>query len=155
MKIETSENLNSGSDSPEGGFGVIESTILLIMIFILGVVVLTAYSAANKAQRDAQRASDVTGLQKALQYYYEEFGEYPQASDDGQAVGVDNSFTRFVSRWPNPPRPADGICTDQTNMYVYEDINNGESYQIKFCLGDDYGNAKGGITVVSPRGVSN
>lgn len=138
---------------PQSGFGVIESTILLLMVFILGIVVLAAYSSAGKSRRDAQRVSDVSGLQQALSYYYQEFGEYPQASPTGQAVGVENSFSKFVPDWPEPPTPADGTCSSMDNRYDYEQVDGGHSYSIRFCLGDNYANVPAGVRVVSPTNV--
>ncbi len=138
---------------PQSGFGVIESTMLLLMVFILGVVILAAYSSASSTRRDAQRVSDVSGLQKALAYFHQEFGQFPQASPSGEAVGTENSFSRFVSKWPEPPSPADGTCSSQNNRYYYEQVNGGESYSIRFCLGDDYGNARAGTRVVTPISV--
>jgi type II secretory pathway pseudopilin PulG len=131
------------------GFGVIESLILIIMGLVLAVVVVSAYFSAKQTARDAQRVSDVVQLQKALKYHYEEFGYFPQASNN-IAVGVDNSFSRFISEWPKPPTPADGQCNSQYNTYAYEQVNSGESYQIRFCLGEGYGNLKAGIRIATP-----
>ncbi len=139
----------SRNHKSESGFGVIESVILIIIGLILAVVVVSAYFSAKKTQRDAQRVSDVVQLQKALKHYYEEFGYFPQASN-GVAVGVDNSFARFVSPWPSAPEPADGTCTEANNSYVYEQLNSGENYQIRFCLGEGYGSLKAGVRIATP-----
>jgi Tfp pilus assembly protein PilE len=133
------------------GFTAIESATLLLICLILGIVTLSAYASAKSSVRDEQRVSDVTQLQKALKYYYEEFGYYPQDSNN-IAVGFDNSFSGFVSPWPKAPTPPDGSCTDQYNSYAYAQVNSGESYQIRFCLGSDYGNLKAGVRIATPAG---
>lgn len=132
------------------GFNILQITILVFICLVLALVVLLAYSSARATSRDAKRVSDVEQLQKGLKYFREEFGYYPQASPNYQAVGVDNAFTRFVSPWPSPPTPADGNCTLNTNAYVYEQVSGGESYTIKFCLGKAYGNLKAGNRIVTP-----
>jgi Tfp pilus assembly protein PilE len=139
-------------ENSQGGFGVIESIILILMAFILGIVVLVAYSSASQAKRDAQRATDVVSLQQALKYHYQEYGEYPVGDRQGQAVGHDNNFSKFISKWPQPPTPADGNCNSETNKYFYEQVNGGESYQLKFCLGNDYDGVKAGARSATPTG---
>jgi type II secretory pathway pseudopilin PulG len=135
--------------SRQSGFTVIEVAILLVVCLIAGVVTLSSYLSAKASARDAQRISDVKQLQKALKYHYEEFGYYPQDSN-GVAVGVDNSFSRFVSPWPTAPKPADGRCSSAANSYAYEQLNSGENYQIRFCLGGDYGGLKAGVRIAMP-----
>ena len=143
--------MNISSENPESGFNILQGLILITISLILAVVVLAAYSSAKRTARDAERVSDVLQLQKALKYYYEEFGYYPQASNK-VAVGVDNAFSRFVSPWPAPPKPADGLCTDQHNVYAYEQLNGGDGYILTFCLGEGYGNLKPGLRSATPTG---
>jgi type II secretory pathway pseudopilin PulG len=135
----------------QSGFNVLQTTILVFIVFVLALVVVLAYFSAQRTARDAKRVSDIQQLQLALKHYYEEFGYYPQASAGNQAVGVDNSFSRFVSPWPTPPAP-DGGCTNQYNTYAYEQLNGGENYQLRFCLGGEYGNLKAGVRIVTPTG---
>jgi hypothetical protein len=141
------------ASNPQSGFNALQGVILIFIVLVLVIVVLSAYSSSRATARDAKRISDVSQLQKAIRYYYEEFGQYPQASTNGQAVGVDNSFSRFLSPWPTAPQPADGSCTAQTNVYYYEQLNSGENYQIKFCLGKAYGRLPAGQRIVSPSTI--
>jgi hypothetical protein len=139
------------ANNPQAGFNPLQVMILVFIVMVLGLVVTFAYFSAQRTSRDARRASDIQQLQLALKYYYEEFGYYPQAGPNNQAVGVDNSFSRFVSPWPVPP-PADGRCTSQLNTYAYEQLNGGENYQLRFCLGQDYGRLKAGVRFATPSG---
>jgi type II secretory pathway pseudopilin PulG len=136
----------------QAGFGTLETLILTLIIAILVFVTAYAFAGARAAQRDAQRVSDAQQLQKALKYYFEEFGRFPSASS-GRAVGVDNSFSRFVPSWPEPPWPADGTCTEASNRYAYTEIDAGENYQIKFCLGEDSQGLKAGPHTATPEGI--
>lgn len=142
--------MNPTKKKTQTGFGVIESIILFFIIGLLGVLTIMAYLSAQGAKRDAQRVSDVQQLQKALKFYYEEFGQYPQHSNN-IAVGIDNSFSRFVSPWPTAPQPADGCGI--YNAYAYMQLDNGADYQIRFCLGKGYNNLKSGVHIASPDGV--
>ena len=140
------------ASNPESGFNALQAAILTFIVLVLGIVVLASYSTSKAKARDAKRVSDVQQIQKALKYYYEEFGQYPQASTNGQAVGVDNSFSKFISPWPTPPA-ADGSCTAQSNLYYYEQLNGGENYQLKFCLGKSYGRLSAGQRIVTPTSI--
>lgn len=140
------------TDKTNAGFGVIQGFILIFIVFLIGMVTILAYTSARGSARDAKRISDITQLQKALKYYHEEFGYYPQASN-GIAVGFDGSFSRFVSSWPNAPLPADGLCSAEHNRYFYEQINSGETYQIRFCLGGAYGPLKAGVRLAKPGAI--
>ena len=137
-------------NNAQSGFNLLQIIILTFICIVLGSVVLLAYSNAKATSRDGKRVSDIQQLQLALKYFYQEYGYYPQNSPSYQAVGVDNAFARFVTSWPNAPTPIDGSCTVNSNAYIYEQVSGGESYTIKFCLGDSYGNLKPGTRIVTP-----
>jgi type II secretory pathway pseudopilin PulG len=130
------------------GFTTIEGIILIIICLVIFFVLLLAYISAQSSVRDAQRVSDANQLQRALRLYYQEYGRFPEASNY-VAVGVDNSFSRFVSKWPISPKPADGDCPDDYNVYAYEELNDGEQYQLLFCLGESTDRYRAGINVVN------
>lgn len=134
----------------QSGFNTLQLILLAFCGFIIAIVVLAAYVNARATARDAKRVSDIQQIQLALKYFHEEFGYYPQSSPSYQAVGVDNSFSRFLSPWPTAPSPVDGSCTENTNNYVYEQVGGGDSYSIKFCLGDDYRSLPAGIRIATP-----
>jgi hypothetical protein len=137
--------------NPEAGFNALQSVILIFICLVLALVTALAYFSAKRTSRDAKRVSDIQQLQLALKYFHGEFGYYPQASANHEAVGVDNAFSRFVSPWPKAPEPADGICTSQYNTYAYEQLNGGESYQLRFCLGKSYGRLPAGARIATPN----
>jgi hypothetical protein len=141
----------SSVSNKQAGFNPLQGVILIFIVLVLALVVSMAYFSSKRTARDAKRASDIQQLQLALKYFYEEFGYYPQASANNQAVGVDNAFSRFISPWPTPPQP-DGRCTNQYNAYAYEQLNGGENYQLRFCLGQDYGRLKAGVRFATPTG---
>jgi hypothetical protein len=120
------------------------------ILLILFIVVVTAYLSALTTSRDAQRVSDMTQISKALKFYYEQYGQYPSAGN-GQAVGENETFSRFISSWPKAPQG--GQCSKQNGAYHYEQLSDGDRYEIKFCLEKNYSGIPAGIRVLTPEGV--
>jgi hypothetical protein len=145
------EMLKHNKLQSQSGFNLLQALIFSFICLVLVVVTGTAFVSAQRTSRDAQRVSDVQQIRLALKYYHDEFGHYPQSSPSYQAVGSDNTFSRFISNWPTPPT-ADGGCTAQLNNYAYDQLNSGSSYQLRFCLGRPYGNLSGGVRTASPSG---
>jgi hypothetical protein len=137
--------------SSQSGFNLLQALIFSFICLVLVLLTFAAYVSAQRTAKDAQRVSDVQQLRLALKYYHDEFGQYPQSSPNYQAVGTNNSFNRFLAEWPTPPGPT-GNCASQSNVYAYEQLNSGGSYQIKFCLGEPYGNLPGGVRIATPGG---
>jgi Tfp pilus assembly protein PilE len=81
----------SSVSNKQAGFNPLQGVILIFIVLVLALVVSMAYFSSKRTARDAKRASDIQQLQLALKYFYEEFGYYPQASANNQAVGVDNA----------------------------------------------------------------
>ncbi|HYC80067.1 MAG TPA: hypothetical protein VEC17_03500 [Candidatus Binatia bacterium] len=143
-----SANLKPDNSS---GFGMFEGIALVFMVFVMLIVTVSAFSAAKEDSRDAHRVADVMQLRQAMKLYMDEYGQYPQGSN-GIAVGVDDSFARFIAKWPTPPKPADGSCQETNNVYYYELTNSGSSYEIRFCLGNGYKNLRAGVLTATPDG---
>ncbi len=132
------------------GANPVKVVMLITTILILLVVVSAASSKALRTKRDHQRASDVAQLQKALKFYFDQYGIYPRASEN-MAVGENNSFSKFVATWPTSPKG--GQCVGQYAAYKYEQQNDGERYQITFCLEKGYANLGPGIRIATPEEV--
>ncbi|HEV8601385.1 MAG TPA: hypothetical protein VGQ87_02185 [Patescibacteria group bacterium] len=119
-----------------------------------------AYDAGMGA-RDARRVADIRQIQTALELFYNDNNRYPVASDgqplatDGQPgnVFVKNTFSTYISPYPTAPTPADGSCTEDSNKYVYTQINNGTNYKLTFCLGSDTGGYGAGPLTANASGI--
>lgn len=138
-------------NNSQSGFNLLQALIFSFICLVVILVVFAAYASAQRTAKNAQRVSDVQQLRVALKYYYDEFGQYPQSSSSYQAVGMNNEFARFVSQWPVPPAIG-GPCAAQPNIYAYEQVNGGETYQLKFCLGESFRGLPAGIRIATPGG---
>lgn len=80
------------------GFTLIELLVVIAIIGLLSSVVLISLSSARARARDTRRLSDVSTLQKALELYYNAFGQYPtggggpcggwDSPNDGNFIGA-------------------------------------------------------------------
>ena len=92
--------------------------------------------AAIKTSRDARRIADITQVRVALELFYDDNNRYPKAINglpdlaDGKT-----KFSTYLATIPNAPKPADGSCGEQENLYWYEQQENGKNYSLRFCLG--------------------
>ncbi len=59
------------------GFTLIELIIVMAIIGLLALFVTANYRNASGKARDARRKSDLVSLQKGLELYYEDNGQYP------------------------------------------------------------------------------
>lgn len=68
------------------GFTLIELLVVVSIIGVLATIVLSSLSEARSRARDTKRLTQITSLQKALELYYLDNGEYPQ----GYSAGAHN-----------------------------------------------------------------
>lgn len=66
------------------GFTLIELLIVISIIALLSSVILASLSTARRSARDAQRMSELSEMQTALELYYSDHQEYPDGDDAGE-----------------------------------------------------------------------
>lgn len=59
------------------GFTLIELLVVISIIGVLSTVAMTSLNGARKKARDARRKIEIGEIQKALELYYADHGEYP------------------------------------------------------------------------------
>lgn len=107
----------------EKGFSLIEVLFVIGIISLLSSVILTNMNDARKMGRDGKRLIDMKEIQKALEFYYDENGEYPDSDGDGcGGWDVGNRNLSFMSgglgqAMPNPPE--DSVGADDCSGYRY------------------------------------
>jgi len=111
----------------KGGFTLIELLVVISIIGLLSSIVLTSVNSARKKARDARRLADMHTMQTALEFYYDQFNQYPD-SDNAGCGGWDSSgtpvaspsfITPLVSSGFLPSHIFDPITNDNCGNYAY------------------------------------
>ena len=118
------------------GFSLIE---LLVVMGILGIVMVGLFVGLDpigqfQKTNDANRKSDLSSIQKALEFYYQDNGEYPASSGDFKIVNGSvtlnwgSSWQPYMNSLPSDPTG--------TKNYVYYSPagSNGQTYYIYASL---------------------
>lgn len=72
------------------GFTLIELLVVISIISLLSSVVLASLNSARSKAQDARRKSDIVQIQRALELYYDQNGQYPIS---GGAVNPNASWS--------------------------------------------------------------
>lgn len=135
------------------GFTLIE---LLVAIGILGVMATVAIAVLNPFAQfqkadDAKRKADLSQIQKALEIYYQDYGEYPAFTNNSYYLYpiVTLPATRGQKIWGSSwqpymnviPKDSNGnknyvyYTTDRQSYYLYASLDRGTSAD--HCQGAD------------------
>lgn len=63
------------------GFTIVELLIVIVVIGILALLVITAYSGIQAKARNSKRQTDLASLQTHLEAFYNDNGYYPSLTD--------------------------------------------------------------------------
>lgn len=115
-----------------------------------------ALTQAQAKSRDAKRLADIRQIQTGLELFYNDHSRYPTATNGFPTPNDGNkqsTFSTYIATPPKAPTPADGRCSKQDNYYIYEQLENGASYKIRFCLGATVSGYNMGIQEATPIGI--
>ena len=136
-------------------FTLIELLVVIAIIGILAVVATVALNNAREKSRDAKRVADIKQVQTALDLFFNDAGRYPTDNEWVSGALSYNGQT-YLTIIPAAPNPPDGTCGTGNNSYSYTQINNGDSYTLSFCLGNNTGAlASAGEKCATPLGLIN
>ncbi len=104
----------------KSGFTLVELLVVIAIIAILATLAIVALQQARKSARDAKRIADIRQMQTALELYYNDWGQYPDALGTSIASGT----YVYMNQVPTVPTPADGDC-GASNTYTYATTSSG------------------------------
>ena len=123
------------------GFTLIELLVVIAIIGVLASTVLASLNSARAKARDARRLADIKEIEKALQFYYDANGRYPDVTGGGVG-GWEVSYLPdfmeylqpYISRTPTdpinsgPPSSLFSPRPDGTFFYTYYHYLSGTYY---------------------------
>lgn len=109
------------------GFTLVEVLITIAILSILTVGVLTLINPVGEVKKglDAKRKSDLAQIQRLLELYYHDNGEYPPSLPFGESW---DTYSKKLPNDPSPPKKyAYGSSTDRQFYYLYASLDQGIS----------------------------
>lgn len=126
------------------GFTLIEIITALGVLAILATVILAAVNPLEqfKKAQDARRKSDLAQIQRILEAYYQDHGQYPAYTDSGENTYTINSGAgepENAISWGTSWRPYIDLLPIDPNaskfyIYVSDPTNGYQSYRIYASL---------------------
>ena len=127
------------------GFVLLRSIVLVLSILVLVIAAIMGIASGRGQARDARRVADIKQVSEALKVYYENNQKYPE-----DMSSQPKDMANYLEFWPKSPTPSDGSCTKEVNNYFYQQLDNGESYVLGFCIGHAVGGFDSGYYRINP-----
>lgn len=149
------------------GLVVVFVFVLIATIGLLSTLAVVALNSAREKSRDSKRVADVKQIQTALELYYADHDEYPEATG-GAILGRTSASTLCASGFrtacfggetvymgdvPSAPTPSDGGCLANDNSYFYHRRESTTDYTLTFCLGGSVGDLGAGFHTATSQGI--
>ncbi len=151
------------------GFTLIELLVVVAIMGLLAALAVVALNNARQRARDARRVADVKQIQTALELYYLDNNEYPNAdatsSDiDGKCISGNGAIAdpcggtpTYMAVIPTNPSPKDdGDCGNTSYTYTAVPTGDGDnniSYYIEYCVGSKISDLAAGAHTATPAGL--
>ncbi|MFA7244911.1 MAG: prepilin-type N-terminal cleavage/methylation domain-containing protein [Candidatus Magasanikbacteria bacterium] len=143
------------------GFTLIELLVVIAIIGVLSTLAVVALGSARQKANDAKRLSDVKQIQTALELFYTDQNSYPTSTNlvlgSATASSVCLDSSGFAATCTSPDAslymglvPAD---PDADKSYVYNSVNNGDSYTISVDLELGTGGFDAGFVTATESGM--
>ena len=110
------------------GFTLIELLVVIVILGILATVGLGSFQSSQMKGRDAQRKSDLSQIQKALEMYYNDKGAYPTSIPSAGNEWRDTTVTGgtlYMKTVPGDPKGGN-YCYESDGTYykLYAKLEN-------------------------------
>ena len=109
------------------GFTLIELLVVIAILGLLAAVGLGSFRTSQLKSRDSKRKSDLSQIQKALEMYYNDHGQYPDVGDypAGGSAFEDANNTLYMKEMPTDVKYGDySYETDGTYYKIYARLEN-------------------------------
>jgi len=128
------------------GFTLIELLVVIAILGLLATVGLASFLSIQVKGRDSQRKSDLNQIQKALEMYYNDNGEYPHPAlpaVGGSAWEDVGKGTLYMKEIPQDPKSGaynySYSSIDGTSYVLYARLENTQDSCFATGLCKDYG----------------
>ena len=109
------------------GFTLVELLIVVIILAILAAIIVPQFSASTNDAKAAALQSNLSNMRSAIEFYYQEHGDYPGANTStgatcgtGAAVpGAANSEAALIAQLTRYTNDAGLACTGKDGTYRY------------------------------------
>lgn len=136
----------------KAGFTLLEMVTVVFIIALLASAVLATFYKVRSNTRDTRRVASITQIQDALEAYYRDEGYYPVTADVAPGSPLQSGNLVYIQEVPHNPDPwTDGPCPNQD--FSYQQIADGDSYSLSFCLGHQTSNLPAGSNIAMPNGI--
>lgn len=111
------------------GFTLMELLVVIAILGILAAIGLVSFRSSQMKGRDAQRKSDLTQIQKAMEMYYNDYSGYPDSLPAGGGSWQDAKGTLYMKEVPKDPKDFDycyEVTADNTWYRVYAKLENSQ-----------------------------
>jgi len=109
------------------GFTLIELLVVIAILGLLATIGLVSFRTSQLKGRDSKRKSDLSQIQKALEMYYNDYGQYPNVGDypAGGSTFEDENNTLYLKEMPTDVKFGDyPYETDGTYYKIYARLEN-------------------------------
>ncbi len=111
------------------GFSLIELLVVIAIIGLLSTITYVTLDRARAKARDAKRLADITQVQKLLEIYINDKGEYPNAT--GDPATTCNGLTGILHcNSSSNPNWIPGLLPDYITQLPVDPINQGSFFYI-------------------------
>ena len=99
-----------------------------------GLIIAVNPVAQIQKALDAKRKSDLSQIQKALETYYQDIGEYPPSTSDNKIRGLDNNAVAWGSSWQPYMSILPKDPSSSKNYVYFNSSTGGQTYYIYASL---------------------
>ena len=96
------------------GFTIVELLIVIVVIAILAAITIVAFNGVQARARDSERRSDFSHLQKAIEMYMADNGEYPYCGASNATAVTSCEISGLAARLT--PKYMSAIPQDPINV---------------------------------------